>query len=249
MLILCKQWGYMTKKRLQSLSLSDLIAVAEQQGIINCSSMDKEDLIETIIDAFEESRLERFEDDNWTIQSMGRKFDIFQDEEISVEEPPVISDHFNTSKVGILLVNPLMAFVIWEYGDDAKDLAQKCSRHNHLLLRVHEKNLSDNSVSFFDIPIKFEENQWYINLPSNGCQYYIELICHLPSGDKVLSVSNTIESPLKISRDIVSNESMYRSDFLVLAGVYGFYDDEDGDQDNSQKIVSFLNTGSIREGE
>ena len=38
-------------------------------------------------------------------------------------------------------------------------------------------------------------------------------------------------------------------DFLVLAGVYGFYDDEDGDQDNSQKIVSFLNTGSIREGE
>ena len=211
--------------------------------------MDKEDLIETIIDAFEESRLERFEDDNWTIQSMGRKFDIFQDEEISVEEPPVISDHFNTSKVGILLVNPLMAFVIWEYGDDAKDLAQKCSRHNHLLLRVHEKNLSDNSVSFFDIPIKFEENQWYINLPSNGCQYYIELICHLPSGDKVLSVSNTIESPLKISRDIVSNESMYRSDFLVLAGVYGFYDDEDGNQDNSQKIVSFLNTGSIREGE
>ena len=249
MLILCKQWGCMTKNRLQSLSMSDLIAVAEQQGILNCREMEKEDLIDSIIDAFEEARLERFEDDNWTIQSMCRKFDIFQDEEISLEAESEISDHFNSSKVEILLVNPLMAFVFWEYGDSAKELAQKCSRHNHLLLRVHEKNLSDGKEGFFDIPVKFEENKWYINLPSNGCQYYIELVCHTASGDKVLAVSNKIESPLKITRDIVSNESINRSDFLVLAGVYGFYDDDDGSGDNSQKIVSFLNTGSIREGD
>lgn len=239
----------MTKNRLESLSLADLIAVAEQQGIINCADMERDDLIDSIIDAFEESKLEKLEDDNWTIQSMCRKFDIFQDEEISLEKVTEISDHFNASKVEILLVNPLMAFVFWEYGDSSRELAQKCSRQNHLLLRVHEKNLSDGKVSFFDIPIKFEENKWYINLPSNGCQYYIELICQLTAGDKVLATSNTIESPLKITRDIVSNESINRSDFLVLAGVYGFYDDEDGSGDNSQKIVSFLNTGSIREGE
>ena len=239
----------MTKNRLQSLSVSELVAVAEQQGIINCEDMEREDLIDSIIDAFEESRLEKLEDDNWTIKSVCRKFDIFQDEEISLEKVTDISDHFNASKVEILLVNPLMAFVFWEYGDSAKELAQKCSRHNHLLLRVHEKNLSDGKEGFFDIPVKFEENKWYINLPSNGCQYYIELICHLSSGDKVLAVSNKIESPLKITRDIVSNESINRSDFLVLAGVYGFYDDEDGSGDNSQKIVSFLNTGSIREGD
>ena len=239
----------MTKNRLESLSMADLIAVAEQQGIINCADMERDDLIDSIIDAFEESKLEKLEDDNWTIQSMCRKFDIFQDEEISLEKVTEISDHFNASKVEILLVNPLMAFVFWEYGDSSRELAQKCSRQNHLLLRVHEKNLSDGKVSFFDIPIKFEENKWYINLPSNGCQYYIELICQLAAGDKVLATSNTIESPLKITRDIVSNESINRSDFLVLAGVYGFYDDEDGSGDNSQKIVSFLNTGSIREGE
>ena len=239
----------MTKNRLQSLSVSELVAVAEQQGIINCEDMEREDLIDSIIDAFEESRLEKLEDDNWTIKSVCRKFDIFQDEEISLEKVTDISDHFNASKVEILLVNPLMAFVFWEYGDSSRELAQKCSRQNHLLLRVHEKNLSDGKVSFFDIPIKFEENKWYINLPSNGCLYYIELICQLSAGDKVLATSNTIESPLKITRDIVSNESINRSDFLILAGVYGFYDDEDGSGDNSQKIVSFLNTGSIREGE
>jgi len=239
----------MTKNRLQSLSMSELVAVAEQQGIINCEDMEREDLIDSIIDAFEESRLEKLEDDNWTIKSLCRKFDIFQDEEIAFEKMTDISEHFNASKVEILLVNPLMAFVFWEYGDSAKELAQKCSRHNHLLLRVHEKNLSDGKEGFFDIPVKFEENKWYINLPSNGCQYYIELVCHTASGDKVLAVSNKIESPLKITRDIVSNESINRSDFLVLAGVYGFYDDDDGFGDNSQKIVSFLNTGSIREGD
>ena len=238
----------MTKNRLQSLSLSQLIVLAKQQGIINCDSMDREDLLDSIIDAFEEARLERLEDDNWTIQSKCRKFDIFQDEEISLEKMPEISDHFNASKVDILLVNPLMAFVFWEYGDSAKDIAQKSSRRNNLLLRVHEKNLSNGQVGFFDIPVKFEENNWYINLPSTGSQYYIELVCHLSTGDKVLAESNKIESPRKITRDIVSNESINRSDFLVLAGVYGFYDDEDGFGDNSQKIVSFLNTGSVREG-
>ena len=54
----------MTKNRLQSLSLSDLITVAQQQGIINCAEMERDDLIDSIIDAFEESRLEKQEDDN-----------------------------------------------------------------------------------------------------------------------------------------------------------------------------------------
>lgn len=239
----------MTKNRLQSIPMSQLIALAEQQGILNCRDMEKEDLIESIIDAFEESRLERFEDDNWTIQSQCRKFDIFQDEEISFDKEGEIPEHFNTSKVEVILVNPLMAFVFWEFGDTDHAMAKKCAQNSNLLLRVHKKDLSDGTKSFFDIPVTFEENKWYINLPANGCRYYIELICHLDSGDTVLAVSKKIDSPLKITRDIVSNESMYRSDFLVLAGVYGFYDDEDGSGDNSQKIVSFLNTGSIREGD
>ena len=245
MLLLCKQWGIMTKNRLQSMQMSDLVILAQQQGILNCADMEKEDLIDSIIDAFEEARLERFEDDNWTIQSQCRKFDIFRDEEISLEERPEIPEHFNVSKVEILLVNPLMAFVFWEYGDDARDIVNKyagCS----FMLRVHEKHLADGTVSFFDIPVKFEENKWYINLPSHGSQYYIELICVIPQEEKILAVSKKIESPLRITRDIVSSESMFRSDFLVLAGVYGFYDDEEGDGDNSQKIVSFLNTGSIQ---
>ena len=125
MLLLCKQWGIMTKNRLQSLSMSDLVALAEQQGIINCEDMEREDLIDSIIDAFEESRLEKLEDDNWTIKSVCRKYDIFQDEEFSLEKVTEISDHFNASKVEILLVNPLMAFVFWEYGESAK--AFKCS--------------------------------------------------------------------------------------------------------------------------
>ena len=121
MLLLCKQWGIMTKNRLQSLSMSDLVALAEQQGIINCEDMEREDLIDSIIDAFEESRLEKLEDDNWTIKSVCRKYDIFQDEEFSLEKVTEISDHFNASKVEILLVNPLMAFVFWEYGESAKE--------------------------------------------------------------------------------------------------------------------------------
>ena len=88
----------MTKNRLQSLSDSELVSVAEQQGIINCEDMEREDLIDSIIDAFEESRLEKLEDDNWTIKSVCRKFDIFQDEEISFDKMSDISDHFNASK-------------------------------------------------------------------------------------------------------------------------------------------------------
>ena len=153
----------------------------------------------------------------------------------------------NDSKVEVILVNPLMAFVFWEISEDKKDVAHKCSKRNNLFLRVHEKRLDDGSESYFDIPVKSEDSKWYITLPSNGCQYYIDLMMRNPD-DIVIATSNKIDSPRKIIKDIVNNESMFRDDFLVLAGVYGFYDD-DGSGDNTQKIVSFLNTGSIGEGE
>lgn len=238
----------MTKNRLQSMTVSDLNKLAAQQGIIISDDMDKDDLIDAIIDAFEESRLERTEDDNWTIKSETKKFEIFRDEVVSIEKSPSIHQRFNESKIGVILVNPLMAFVFWEFGEDKKELALKCAKRNNLLLRVHEKGLDDDSVSFFDIPVKYDDSKWYITLPSNGCQYYIDLIMRNPE-ENVIATSNKIESPRKITKDVVNNESMNRDDFLVLAGVYGFYDDEDGSGDNTQKIVSFLNTGSIGEGD
>jgi len=228
------------------MSASDLKKLAAQQGIIVSADMDKDDLIDAVVDAFEESRLERLDDDNWTIQSEAKKYDIFKDEVFSLDRNVTINDSFNDSKIEVILVNPLMAFVFWEIGEDKKSVAHRCSRHNDLFLRVHEKGLDNGSESYFDIPVKNEDYKWYITLPSNGCQYYVDLMIRNPD-DIVIASSNRIESPRKITKDIVNNESISQDDFLVLAGVYGFYDD-DGFGDNTQKIVSFLNTGSIGEG-
>lgn len=240
----------MTKERLQCFSDADLGKIASGQGIINFHDMDREELVDVIVDAFEESRLEHEEESNWTIRSVEKKFDIFRDEELEASGASAVSvpEKYNVTKIRLIMVNPLMAFVFWELNDEDKDMAHRCARKGNFLLRVHEKQVNGNSDDFFDIPVKTDDKKWYINLPSNGCTYHIELVCRTGDTEKSLGESNSIDSPLKISGDIMNKSDKYRDDFMVLAGVYGFYDDEDGDIDNSQRIITFLNAASIREG-
>ncbi len=240
----------MTKERLQDISDESLIRIATDQGILNCHDIDREELIDVIVDAYEESRLDHIEENNWTVRSVEKKFDIFRDEEIDAEGKMSvpIPEKYNKTGIRLIMVNPLMAFVFWELSDEDREKAHKCARRGNLFLRVFEKNISDGSTSSFDIPIKTDDKKWYINLPSHGCSYHIEIICRTGDSEDSVAVSNSIESPLKISGDIMNKSDKYRDDFMVLAGVYGFYDDEEGDIDNSQRIVTFLNAASIREG-
>jgi len=62
---------------------------------------------------------------------------------------------------------------------------------------MHSKtsNIKD-SLSSFEIPVKAEDSSWYINLPTPGRWYQVDLICLANDDDEeVLCRSHMIESP------------------------------------------------------
>jgi hypothetical protein len=102
------------------------------------------------------------------------------------------------------------------------------SRFEKLLLRVFEMDHHGetwNIIDSFDIPIKFTDNSWYINLPRSGRSYSIVLISRVNHEERELCRSNSIHSPDKTMMSIASREKIYGSvdeTMLILSGIYDY---------------------------
>lgn len=228
----------MTKDRLQSLPLSSLKEIAHKKGITDYENLHREKLIEVVIEALEEDRNDRIIHNNMAIRGEEKKYDIFRDEEIEAQDKTDydIPSSYNETKVGLILVEPQLAYSYWEISDKDKAACQETSRSGKLFLRVHELSCTvceeNNLLDFFDIPIDIDDNSWYINLPSYNSGYCIEFINIMYGEEKILAKSGVIESPAKTIHNI-------DEDLLLLTGVYDFEDDSD-QQKIPQRIISLL---------
>ena len=228
----------MTKDRLQSLPLSSLKDIAHKQGIIAYENLQREKLIDVVIEALEEDRNDRIIHNNMAIRGEEKKYDIFRDEEIEAQDKTDydIPSSYNETKVGLILVEPQLAYSYWEISDKDKAVYQETSRSGKLFLRVHELSCvvceENNLLDFFDIPIDINDNSWYINLPSFNSRYYIEFINIMYGEEKILAKSGVIESPAKTIHNI-------DEDLLLLTGVYDFEDDSNQEK-IPQRIISLL---------
>ena len=228
----------MTKDRLQSLPLSSLKDIAKKMGISDFESLHREKLIDVVIEALEEDRNDRIIHNNMAIRGEEKKYDIFRDEEIEAQDKTdyEIPSSYNATKIGLILIEPQLAYSYWEISDKDKASYNETSRSGQLFLRVHEISCSsceeNNLPDFFDIPIDIKDNSWYINLPSYNSRYYIEFINLMYGEEKVLAASGVVESPSKTIDNI-------DEDLLLLTGVYDFEDDSD-EQKIPQRIISML---------
>ncbi len=228
----------MTKDRLQSLPLSSLKEIAKKEGISDYQNLHREKLIDVVIEALEEERNDRITHNNMAIRGEEKKYDIFRDEEIEAQDKNVyeIPSSYNDTKIGLILVEPQLAYSFWEISDKDKAAYNETARSGKLFLRVHEISClvceENNLPDFFDIPIDIDDSSWYINLPSFNSRYYIELINLMYGEEKKLARSGDIESPAKTIHNI-------DEDLLMLTGVYDFEDDAEN-QGIPQRIISLL---------
>ena len=228
----------MTKDRLQSQPLSSLKDIAKKMGISDYENFHREKLIDVIIDALEEDRNDRIIHNNMAIRGEEKKYDIFRDEEIEAQDKTVydIPSSYNETKVGLILVEPQLAYSYWEISEKDKAAYNETAKSGKLFLRVHEMSCAvceENDLpDFFDIPIEIDDNSWYINLPAYNSRYYIEFINLMYGEEKVLAKSGIIESPAKTIHNI-------DEDLLLLTGVYDFEEDS-ANQKIPQRIISLL---------
>jgi uncharacterized protein len=210
--------GGMTRERLQSLSQEQLSILSDKIGIDTDPEMDREALIDSILEALEEDRIEREQLNNLVIRVKEKKYDISQDEELDFSETDdyVIPEKYNETRIALLLRDPSWAYAYWEI----KDADKAKLKNGPVVLRVHKVLMGKKEPDFFDIPVTLDDKSWYINLPDTNSEYYAEIISTIFGGEKSLCKSNSVFSPKTELTDVDESSLMDKESLLLFSGLY-----------------------------
>lgn len=243
----------MTKERLETLSLSYLKRLAKDEGIHYIHNVDKDVLIELILEAKEEDRDERERGSNSAIRVEEKKYELTREEEIPLpgKNEDIISQRYNENNIFLLLRDPMWAFAYWDI--KMGDIQQMKSdvRPVKVFLRVFELEERESGckiVDSFDIPIKSTDSKWYINLPRAGRCYFIALLYKINKSETELCRSNVVKSPSKTLADLTSREKIYNAldnTMLILSGIYDLVEVSSFQEYIPQRIINMVDTYSL----
>lgn len=243
----------MTKERLQGLSFASLLDIAAKESIAVPEGTDKNTLIELIQEAMEEDRTEREQANNSAMRVKEKKYDIVRDEEIELERDDEfpLPERYNETRIVALLRDPLWAFAYWDLKDAEIQSHLENPEFQGLSLRiceVEEKREGEVVKDYFEIPVKTSDSSWYINLPTAGKSYHIELRCREGEKDLLLCRSNSLHSPHgEVAReDLHEMMDQADNDALVLTGL-NEYGDSSSRDNIPQRIISMVDSEYLQQ--
>jgi len=242
----------MTAERLQQCTMKSLREIAEKEGIVLAGKINKDILIDLILEALEEDREERDRTNNPAMRIREKKYEIVMDEDIDTPETHrfPLPEHYNETKIVLLLRDPYWAFAYWEIKTTDMDDLKSLYRNPSLYLRVRRPSngtSGSQEEDFFDIPVGINDRSWYINLPSAGSVYEISLVGKSKTGEKELCKSNRVVSPAFQIPEAGTEEALKDTgnDLAVLCKLYNF-GDETPLKEIPQRIISLLDTEYLR---
>ncbi|MBN2509656.1 MAG: DUF4912 domain-containing protein [Spirochaetales bacterium] len=235
----------MTKERLQRLSDDNLYELARRQGIRGPEELDKDELIDTVLEILEEDRDERRSSNNLAMRIKEKKYDIILDEELisQITEDFPLPERYNDTRIVLMLRDPSWAFTYWDLGSADFAKVQEVENPGELFLRVYSLpagEIGSKSYSdYFDIPLRVTDDSWYINLPVAGIRYCMDLMVKEYGKDVTLCRSNVIQAPrADIAREIKEAKTP-AADAMYLSGLFS-PGNELEDEDNPRRIISLL---------
>ena len=235
----------MTKERLQRLSDDNLFELARRQGIRNPEELDKEELVDTVLEVLEEDRDERRSSNNLAMRIKEKKYDIVLDEELisQITEDFPLPERYNDTRIVLMLRDPSWAFTYWDLSPADFSKVQEVEGPGELFLRVY--SLPDGEITkksyadFFDIPLRIQDDSWYINLPVSGIRYCIDLMLKEYGREVILCRSNIIQAPrADVTRELKEANTPFM-DALYLSGMFSPSGDSEGEE-NPRRIISLL---------
>ncbi len=237
----------MRKEQLQDLPLGALREIANRVDVLVNQNIERDDLIDLIMEAEEEDKSERESSNNSAMRVKEKKFDIINDDErVSANSDEFeLPESYNETEICLLLRDPQWGFAYWDLKQSDIDAIGETSS-SRLLLRVYQIDFEEHGKEKrgnpFEIPVKVADRSWYINLPNTGTRYSLELIMQGKQNEKVLCSSNSIKSP-KISINPISDASTDESFYSALA-ISGLQESGDFTEKGGipQRIISLLDT-------
>ena len=196
----------MDKERLQVLPFEALQDLARRSGLKRTDELEKDFLIDQILEVIEEDRFDRERSNNIEMLVKEKKFELNPND--SLEYPGInersLPKTYNETRIVLMLRDPSWAYTYWDLEPKSAKLAASEDDSDRFILRVWETNI-DNAIAeklHYDIPLKGSERSWYVNLPRTGRSYFVELIytidrlTRIAANRSVVSLSRLTMRPL-----------------------------------------------------
>jgi len=219
----------MTKERLQSLSYKSLLEIAERDHLAYDEGIEKETLINLVLDSLEEERRDREKLNNLAVRIEATKYNVSLDEEFDFSSAEEINlpERYNETKIMLMLREPTWGFVYWDLKFDLIKNFESDILFVGLFLRMVELSdkiyKKDDILDYFDIPVNLTDKRRYIRFPNEDTFYTIELYSIFDGKEERICRSNVIETsrnyilPSRVSGETNSDEliklSGYSSEF------------------------------------
>jgi len=228
-----------TSEKLASLSVEDLYLFAERMGLDLPSGLERVFVLEEILDVLAEDSEERLAARGDALRVEEMKYSGSEPDSIVLAKDPeqVLERRYNETMIRALVRDPSWAFAFWDISDAERTAFRGEDQGAALFLRVSELDGAAKK-EFFDIPVSFDDLQWYINLPRPAVRFRIDLCArHGASRLRVLARSNEVEAPRQ-SLSFGSERPDSRAlELLRLSGL-GELHIEAPAADNPQRILS-----------
>jgi hypothetical protein len=202
----------MTRERLQTMPLEELAALARSNGLEPGEDLPQKELIELLLEGYQELRQEREEGNNPSVRVEEAKFEAGEEEapEASGTGQPSIPERYNETRAVLMVRDPHWAYAYWDVEESQAARARKDEAFEQLVLRVQDLEPG----SCFDIPIQWSDSSWYIYLPNQDADYLLEL-GYLAGGKfRLLARSNRIRTP----RENLAGDPPEEAEALFLGG-------------------------------
>src|SRR5574344_1298131 len=169
---------------LETLSFTDLLALADRYGIDVPDNLNRSFLIGDLLDVAEETK-NSSSDQNMVISA-----------DSSPDEQDSLPDSYNTTEIEVILRNPAWAFVYWNLSETDMHAIKKAGP-NALLLRVCPLDTADSmkSPDSFDVQISASDSEQYILLQGGKPFVRIDLVFVSHGTSDVIASSRIIEIP------------------------------------------------------
>lgn len=169
---------------LDSLSLSELKGIAEQEGLSDIDTLGRDDIISFLNDKyFDEDDFQEGEDLNLRYLSGITDYRGIGDmvrELPGVEELP--SDYQETG-IYLILRNSAWAYCFWSLSRKESDRVTDSGEQLNLAVRIEV----DGEKRYVDIPVTVTDLEWNIGLPYGNGSCSVKLVAEGPEGRRVLA--------------------------------------------------------------
>lgn len=197
----------LTRTYLETLSTSDLIALADDYGIDIPPELNRRFIIAELLEAAEDVN-----DDADDLVPSEKKVRLMDE----------LPHSYNESQISVVLRNPAWCFVYWDIRASDMELLYPDKGFIKLLLKV-SFFLEENSVKpkeMFDIPISTDTREQYVFIPANESLIRIELIAEFGNKEPV-TLASSAKIKIPQGRPEISSASLLKdvSPILELSGL------------------------------